>query len=241
MPKSPGEPFVEDHARHVSLASSARWRVVSRLVSRDRKAATHVALRAGNARELERVDLLAPDRLNSLAVQGMWLLVGSGAVFAGLDIAARIARHAGPLLGSGSPWLRALALFVANVAGYALVLPLHEGVHALVILALGGRPRFGLKLPLAAYCTAPDQLFTRNGYLVIALAPLAVLSVAGAVLTWAVPDAGACVLLGLAGNVSGAVADLATAARLRRLPADALILDTETGFVALVPQQVTSG
>ena len=137
--------------------------------------------------------------------------------------------------------MRGLALILANVVSYALILPLHEGVHALVILALGGRPQFGLKLPLAAYCTAPNQLFTRNGYAVIALAPLIVLSVFGAMLTWAVPDAGACILLGLAGNASGAIADIATAARLRRLPAGALILDTEIGYVALVPQKTTPG
>lgn len=231
MPQS-SPPASHRSARDELAPGERTLRIVSRLLPRSRRAASQAALAAGRLREIERLDLLAPERLERLVAPSLWLLLGSGAAFVGLDIVARVARPTGPLLGTGSPWARGAALVLVNVASYAAILPLHEGVHALVMLALGGRPRFGLKLPIAAYCTAPDQVFTRNGFVAIALAPLVALSAAGAVVTWLAPDAGACIAFALAGNVSGAVADLATVARLRRLPADALILDTDIGYTA---------
>ncbi len=101
-----------------------------------------------------------------------------------------------------------------------------------MILALGGAPRFGLKLPLAAYCTAPGQLFTTRGYTVIALAPLVVLTLVGVVVTWLSPDAGALLWLAFVGNVSGAAGDLEAVSQLRRMPEAQLIADTATGFIA---------
>ena len=234
MPYSPLPADCPAPAADSSSATPVR-RIVSRLLPRASKRAAQVALSEGQLNEIERLDLLAPERLDGLAVHSLWLLAGSGAVFLGLDVAARVAQRAGPLLGTGSPWVRGAALVLANMAAYAAILPLHEGVHALVILALGGRPRFGLKPPLAAFCTAPGQLFTRNGYTVVALAPLVAISAAGAVVTWLAPDVGACILFGLAGNVSGAVADLAAVSRLQALPSNALILDTETGYAAFQP------
>jgi len=70
----------------------------------------------------------------------------------------------------------------------------------------------------------------------VALAPLIVLTVVGAVSTWLWPGLGACIVLGLAGNVSGAVGDLASSVRLLRLPATALVTDTDTGYVAYMPR-----
>jgi hypothetical protein len=50
------------------------------------------------------------------------------------------------------------------------------------------------------------------------------------------------VILGLAGNVSGAVGDLATMRRVRRLPSEAVLSDTETGYIAYrVQYQDVSG
>lgn len=181
---------------------------------------------------VDSLDLLAEDSLPRLAAQSFWLLVGSGIGYAGLNVAARMVHGSGSLLGDGSPVLRGAALLLANVVAYVVMLPVHEGLHAATILALGGRPRFGLKLPLAAYCTASGQLFTRDGYLAITATPLTVLSAAGAVATWIAPDLGACILLALAGNVSGAVADLQAMARIRQLPMTTLIEDTATGFTA---------
>ncbi len=54
-------------------------------------------------------------------------------------------------------------------------------------------------------------------------------------LTWLSPDAAAYLLFGLAGNISGAVGDLDTVARLRHRPNTTLVADTETGYIAYEP------
>lgn len=185
------------------------------------------------------MELLAPSQLQGLARAGLILLVGSFAVFLGLQTITRSVRHVPLLPGSGSPLL-VIGLIAGNLAAYIAILPLHEGVHALIILLLGGRPTFGLKLPLAAYCTAPNQLFTRRGYVAVALAPLVLITLAGIALIWLAPNFSAYTLFGLAGNVSGAIGDLAAAQRTLAQPHDALIADTATGFIAYVPGDVSA-
>ena len=206
--------------------------VVARFLAEAERQRRQAAVNTGRMRLLDHVELLAAERLPELARRSLWLLLGSGAGFLALEALARRAQHAGTLLGTLPLPARIATLLVANAVSYVLVLPLHEAVHAGAILALGGRPRFGLKLPLAAYCTAPGQLFTTRGYTFIALAPLVALTLAGAAATWRWPDLGAGIVFALAGNVSGAVGDLTTARRIRALPADALIADTATGFSA---------
>jgi hypothetical protein len=228
MPEARG-----DAAESDTGGSRRDLRLVSRLTSPSARRSIASALAEGRLRRIDEVDLLSEESLHDLAPTSLYLLLGSGVVFVALDIAARQARHAElPLLGTQSLAVRALALLAANVVAYVVMLPLHEALHAAVILALGGGPRFGLKLPFAAYCTAPGQVFARNGYLAVALAPLIVLSALGAGATWLWPQLGACIVLGLAGNVSGAVGDLASSVRLLRLPASALVTDTDTGYVA---------
>jgi len=188
--------------------------------------------RAGRLVQVATSDTLAEEMLPRLARQSLWLLLISAALYALLIGAARRAGHSGPLLGGGPLALRIVLLLTANILGYVLMIPAHEAMHALVILALGGRPRFGLRLPLAAYCTAPNQLFLRNGYIAVALAPLVALSVAALILAGLAPNVAALLLLAVAGNVSGAVGDLAVVNEVRRRPAQTLIADTATGYIA---------
>jgi hypothetical protein len=227
MPEARG-----DAAESDTGGSRRDLRLVSRLTSPSARRSIASALAEGRLRRIDEVDLLSEESLHDLAPTSLYLLLGSGVVFVALDVAALRAHDAGLLLGAQSLAVRALALLAANVVAYVVMLPLHEALHAAVILALGGGPRFGLKLPFAAYCTAPGQVFARNGYLAVALAPLIVLSALGAGATWLWPQLGACIVLGLAGNVSGAVGDLASSVRLLRLPASALVTDTDTGYVA---------
>jgi hypothetical protein len=207
-------------------------RIVARRLPVKVRTRLEEATRSGRLRQIARTDLLAPEALPRLAGQSLLLLLASGAAFGVLDAIARAAGQGGSLLPGVSPQARAAIIVGANIAAYIAILPIHEAVHAAVILALGGRPTFGLKLPLAAYTTAPGQLFTRDGYRVIALAPLVALTAAGVVLTLLTPNLGILLLLGFAGNVAGAVGDLAAAGQLRALPKSALIEDTATGFVA---------
>jgi Putative zincin peptidase len=190
----------------------------------------------GTLHEVHRVTLLSPERLPDLARQSFWLFVGSGVAFAALDVAARLVQPTPPLLGDGSAILGLVLLALANALAYVVVLGVHEALHAAAILVLGGRPSFGLKLPFALYCTAPNQLFTRDGYRAVALAPLVVITVLGVVVTWLAPNLGAFLWLAWVGNVSGAVGDLVTTSELRHVPANALIADTEDGFIAYTRQ-----
>lgn len=219
-----------------SGAHVASWRLDARFLRGSRRRGIIEAIRAGRLREVARTELLAPAQLQGLAQVGLILLLGSAAVFLGLQTVARTLRHVPLLPGSGSPLL-VVGLVAGNLLAYVAILPLHEAVHALIILLLGGRPTFGLKLPLAAYCTAPNQLFTRAGYAAVALAPLILISLAGIVLIGLAPNVAAYTLFGLAGNVSGAVGDLAAARRTLALPPDALIADTATGFIAYIPEE----
>jgi hypothetical protein len=210
-------------------------RLVARGIARERRMAIARALAEGRARQVAVVDLLAPEGLLTLAHASLWLLLAGGVAFGALEALALWWQGSGPLAGS---WGAALALVGVNLLLYLPMLPLHEALHALVILALGGRPHFGARLPFALYCTAPGQLFTRVGYTVVALFPLVAISLAGALLIWLAPHAGAYLLFALAGNVSGAVGDLAAVRALRPLPPHALILDRATGFTAYVVEGV---
>ncbi|MGZ3602346.1 MAG: DUF3267 domain-containing protein [Ktedonobacterales bacterium] len=217
--------------RQPADADPRGMRLVARMLATSVRQRLASAIRSGRLHEIDRIDLLAEEGLPQLARRGAWLLAAATVGFVGLDVAASIAQRAGPLP-SGSAALQIGAVIAGNIAGYLIMVPVHEAVHAAMILALGGRPRFGLKLPLAAYCTAPGQLFTRAGYIAVALAPLVALTAAGIVATWLAPHVGAYLVLGLAGNVSGAVGDLVAVARLRGLPSRALIADTQVGYTA---------
>lgn len=160
------------------------------------------------------------------------MLIVSAAVYTLIIGLSRQMHHSGQLLGDGPAVARVALLVIFNIVGYVLMIPTHEAAHALVILALGGRPRFGLRLPFAAYCTAPDQLFLRNGYLTVALAPLVALSVIALFVAALAPDVAPWLLLAVAGNVSGAVGDLEVVRGVAPLREDALVADLETGYIA---------
>jgi len=207
-------------------------RIVSLSLRGEARRQALAATQAGQLRQVAKADVLAEERLPQLAQQSLWLLFGSAMILSSLITLSRYLHYAPTLLGDGPGWLRVILFLLANIAAYIVMIPLHEVVHAVAILAQGGRPRFGLKLPIAAYCTAPNQFFTRNGYIAVALAPLVALTVLGLVLVWVAPDLAACLLLGFAGNISGAVGDLAVVRDMGRLSEDTLVADDETGYTA---------
>ncbi len=125
-----------------------------------------------------------------------------------------------------------------NILGYILILPVHEVIHALVFLFWGGHPYFGAKLPLALFCGAREQLFPRNYYLIVGLAPLIVITLAGLLFTCLWPALGWYTLLAIAGNLSGAAGDLWAVRRLLRQTSEVLVEDTDAGYRAWL---VTSG
>lgn len=113
----------------------------------------------------------------------------------------------------------------------------HEGVHGLVMRAFGAHPRFGIKWELmAAYAVATGHFFSRNQFLVVALAPLAILTPVLWLGTWWAPPGALWMALALAGilNSVGAVGDLFMARQAARHPTTALVLDEEDGMTVFV-------
>jgi hypothetical protein len=186
------------------------------------------AVRDGKLARLGAWDALAPERLRALAGFSLALLVGSMAFFFGLNLLV-YRLETGATSGSVDAATCGL-LLVTNLAAYVVVLALHEAVHGLVFLLLGGRPSFGARLPFALYCSAPNQLFSRNAYLGVGLAPFVLLSLAGIALIVLAPAFAPYVQFALIGNASGAAGDLWAARILWLQPSAVLVEDTATGF-----------
>jgi hypothetical protein len=125
-----------------------------------------------------------------------------------------------------------LLWLVISVVGYGLMMLLHELLHGAAFLLFGGRPYLGTKLPYALYCGAKNQLFHRNQYLVVGLAPLFVITLGGIILTLLSPVLASYTLSVTVGNISGAAGDVWSVRRLARLPATTLVEDTEAGYRA---------
>lgn len=186
------------------------------------------AVRDGKLLRLGAWDALAPERLQALAGLSMLLLLGSVAFFFGLNLLVYRLKT-GTTSASLSTSLCGV-LLVTNVVAYLVVMVLHEAAHGLVFLMLGGRPTFGTRWPIALYCGAPNQLFSRNAYLAVGLAPLILLSALGIALIILAPAFAPFVQFALVGNVAGAAGDLWAARILWKQPASTLIEDTASGF-----------
>jgi len=196
----------------------------------DLRRTQQAALDAGQLRKLDEIALLEPQRLLPLSLLSLLLLVAGGIFFGVLNIAAYLWQtHAtsGQIGGWGL-----ITWIIINILSYLVILPIHEALHAAAFSFWGGRPYFGLKLPYALYCGAKNQLFRRNQYLVVGLAPLVVITLAGIIFTLLSPALASYIIFATVGNVSGAAGDVWVAARLLRLPGTALVEDTETGYRA---------
>jgi hypothetical protein len=186
------------------------------------------AIDAGYLSKDDELELLEPTQLRPLAVLSLMMLIVAGIVFVALNLVAYYwQQHS--LQFSLSFWGVVLWV-VCNIISYILVLLLHELIHALAFLFWGGRPYFGAKLPLALYCGAKKQLFWRNHYLVVGLAPLVVITLAGLLLTFFAPVLASYVLFATVGNVAGAAGDVLVAVKLWRQDSRILVEDTEVGY-----------
>lgn len=113
----------------------------------------------------------------------------------------------------------------------ALVIGLHELCHGAAIRAFGGAPRYGVGVVYAvvpyAFATT-DTRFTRNQFLVAALAPLVLLTLVGvpAMVLFERPW----LAVPLALNADGAVGDVWMALTLLSYPAEVSVVDSETGL-----------
>ncbi|MBN1259107.1 MAG: DUF3267 domain-containing protein [Anaerolineae bacterium] len=118
------------------------------------------------------------------------------------------------------------------------VFPLHEGVHGLAMRIFGAHPKYGVMWQsLMFYATAPGHAFSRNSYLVIALAPFVILSLLAGGGIWLLagsPSVFLPVFFGVI-NGSGAIGDLWICTIVLRYPAHARIIDERDGIRVLLP------
>ena len=126
-----------------------------------------------------------------------------------------------------NPLLVALAILVLT----PIELSVHELCHGLAFQAFGAHPKYGINLNKGvAYASATESYFTRDAYLIVALAPLlviSVLSVAGMALT----EGGLRLVAALMGtiNAGSAVGDLWFTLVCLRSPRDLLVRDFGDG------------
>ncbi len=111
---------------------------------------------------------------------------------------------------------------------WAVIIPLHEGLHALTAKLLGTRVRFGVttinRLTLVPYVAVETPLPARK-YVIVSLSPL-VLSLAALALAWLLhPNFWALVYVF---NTAGMAGDFLTALVLLRMPPDAEVFDDGT-------------
>lgn len=133
--------------------------------------------------------------------------------------------------GGDTPWI------LGAVLAIVIVLPLHELIHGIAIALVGHKARYGFKLDKGVlYATADQALFRKREYMLVALAPIVVITVLGMALMLIVPWGWAYfVALGVIINAGGAIGDLWMAYMLARYPRTALVRDLEDGFVIYTP------
>src|SRR2546421_8749642 len=192
---------------------------------RDRQ---QIAIAAGKLRKRDELELLEPQQLRPMLLLSVVMLVIGTVFFGILTIAAYFAQtHS--TRGQIGGWALLLWLGI-NILSYVLVLFLHEGIHALAFIFWGGKPYFGAKLPVALFCGAKNQLFRRDQYLVVGLAPLVVITVVAVIFTLFYPALASYALLGSIGNFSGAAGDVWGTTKLLRQPRNVLVEDTDAGY-----------
>jgi hypothetical protein len=189
-----------------------------------------VKIDAGKLRKIDGIELLAPEQMRPLAQLSL-VMLGIGLVFfVALNLGAYAWHYHVAIAPLSLPGV--LLWIILNIVAYIVILPVHEAIHALFFLLWGGKPYFGAKLPFALYCGAKQQLFRRNQYLVVGLAPLVILTLAAIGLTLALPGLASYVLFGTLGNFSGAAGDVCVAQRLWKQPSHILVEDTQDGYTA---------
>jgi putative zincin peptidase len=129
-----------------------------------------------------------------------------------------------------------LIAFLVIVVAFAAVLILHELVHGLFFwLFTRSRPRFGFK-GVYAYAAAPGWYIPRPQFLIVGLAPLVLISLAGLIiLPFIALPASLVLIIALIVNAAGAIGDLYVVVRLLFAPRSVLIEDQGEGIRWFVP------
>ena len=143
------------------------------------------------------------------------------------------AGNSGEITIDATTMLVALLILVATTFA---VLVLHELVHGLFFwLFTRSRPRFGFK-GAYAYAAAPGWYIPRPQFLIVGLAPLALISLAGLlILPFIAFPFSLTLILALIANATGAIGDLYMTIRLLFVPQHVLIEDWGEGIRWFAP------
>jgi hypothetical protein len=159
-----------------------------------------------------------------------WSVVGIAATVVGIPLFSlpSIIR-VGP---AGATFRIGLIDIVLVVAITVVLVMAHEGIHALVMLRFGARPRFGAilvgRVMPALYATAQGHRFTRGQYLAVAVAPAITISLLGFVACFG--QWGGYLILPLAFHVGGCVGDGFATWRVLREPPGTEFEDLRDGI-----------
>ncbi len=110
---------------------------------------------------------------------------------------------------------------------------LHELIHGIFVSMYGGKPQYGAGIySIIPYLyTTTKSIFPRNQFIMICIAPLAVISIIGVAAMAAFPSIAHWILLPLIVNASGSVGDLWMIGTLLRYPGHILVEDNKTGTI----------
>lgn len=126
----------------------------------------------------------------------------------------------------------------AVLLGVLLAMGLHELTHGLTMQLFGAKPKYGILWKgLMLYATSPGYAYPRNNFIVIALAPLVVISTLVTIGMWLLQGTLWVPLLALCGifNASGAVGDMWMTMIVLRYPAKAYVMDERDGLRIFLP------
>lgn len=163
---------------------------------------------------------------------GGFVLIGVGVLLFGL-LERTLPREANNPLQGVTP-LGMVALFVI---GFVIMLTVHELFHGLGFSVFGARPRYGVSLRKGvAFASAAHMYLPRSAYLVVALLPLAGISLISIlIMPFVSGESRTLVILIAAANVGGAVGDLWFTYICLRMPASLLIRDFGEGAELYLP------
>ncbi|KAF5435570.1 putative zincin peptidase [Candidatus Methanophagaceae archaeon] len=121
-----------------------------------------------------------------------------------------------------------------SVALFIGTLVLHELIHGVFMSIYGGKPSYGAGIAyfiLPYFYTTTKTVFLRNQLVVIAIAPLVVISLVTIGLMAAFPSIAHWMFIPFVVNASGAVGDLWLTRNVLRFPKHVLIEDQKSGLI----------
>lgn len=183
----------------------------------------------------QRLDIDSQRKFIVLNLLGIIPLMAAFVIFSGMDWLLRMLNIRSGL--DLSLAMSALPLILITIIGMLVMLSVHELCHGLAFQLFGARPRYGVNLrKFVAYASADRYYLTRDAYIVVALAPLVILSIATvALMVFTGGWLRFIVMLLGAGNAGGAIGDLWFVTVCLHYPRHLLIRDFGEGADLYAP------